>query len=87
MKTVKTIVFFRIDHPNLKKIVDSFGDEVSGEDMRVVEKEAIELDSDTIEYGMGYDMCKEGSVRFNQLIDDKNKRYVQKTHYIPVKER
>jgi len=84
METKKTAIFFRVDHPTLKSVVESFGDEVNEEEIKVVGHKTRELiDSGIIDYGLGYDICMEGSVRFAQLLEDK--RYIQKTYYIPVR--
>lgn len=80
MNLMKTCVFFRIDNPILKKLVDSFGEEVTDEDLDEATLKALDLDLTHI----GYDTCEEGSKLFTKLSADK--RYIQRTYKSPFEE-
>ena len=66
METKKTAIFFRVDHPTLKSVVESFGDEVNEEEIKVVGHKTRELiDSGIIDYGLGYDYNFIESLKLN----------------------
>jgi hypothetical protein len=73
MEDMKTPVFFRVDHPEVKSLVDSFGEEITPENLDAVSQKTSDL---RLDY-QGYDFAMEGSRRFNQLSIDS--KYIQRT--------
>ena len=75
------LIFFRVDHPTLKMIVDCFEDIVTSRDINTIKQKARELDlnlSCELRYGLGYDVCEEGTIRCTELFDDQ--RFVRKIY-------
>lgn len=69
----RSFAFFRVDHPELKAIVDSFGDVVGDAELTRFSSKTLDLN---LEGDLDYELCAEGSRVYNEL--DCDERYLQK---------